>query len=208
MKTMRLRATVAYIILRLDPTSSAQLRPRGLAATNTNAAEPDSAWSDYSLEMSVATTTSMNFMKANVKGAKVRAQGLSAKAGRSTNGGNECRASEGPCADVCLEALAENDCPTVADPVTTPCFNAVIGELCQGYGACGTNSTLDNCGDDESIYRRIECESGGSGKSGKASGNPAGNPVATCTDVCLQALAEDSENCPIIRRQSFAKLLF
>ena len=182
MKTMRLRsslyATVAYIILRLDPTSSAQLRPRGLAATNTQAAEPDSAWSESSTEMSLATTTSMNFMEVNDKGAKDGAHGLFAKAGRITKGGNIFPASEGPCADFCLEALSNesNDCPTA--PVTQKFTNVetAIGEFCEGSGECGTTSKLDNCNRND-IYRRIECESGRSGKSSKASGNP-GLPIS------------------------------
>lgn len=196
-------AIAAYIILRLEPTS-AQIRPGGLAATNTHAAEPDSAWSDSSQSMSLATT-STNLFEANDKEAKDL---LSAKEGK------DCPASKGPCADVCLEALADNspDCPILPD--IQECYNTLtaIGDLCGGGGECGTTKSgksgaggnqFNNCvGSVNDIYRRIGCKSGKigksgkasgeSGKSGKESGDPGGNPGATCANVCLQALP----NCP------------
>jgi hypothetical protein len=65
------------------------------------------------------------------------------------------------CPDFCAEATPIEKCPSrdVTVPFTVLyCSPATgINELCRGNGYCGTSESLNNCGKDRSIYRRIDC---------------------------------------------------
>ena len=60
-----------------------------------------------------------------------------------------------PC---CATAVDTSLCPEYnALLLLVPCFNASIGELCEGNGECGTSNRENNCASWD-VYEKIECK--------------------------------------------------
>ena len=64
----------------------------------------------------------------------------------------------GAACGVCLHPIAypANECPTNAELSTyLNCEFALVGDLCEADGECGTTDSLNNCGNSYDVYRKV-----------------------------------------------------
>lgn len=94
------------------------------------------------------------------------------------------------CPTFCNEVVSIEECPSrdITVPFTIPfCQDSIgINEMCRGNGYCGTSVSLNNCGKDRSVYRRIDCsQETQTGEGSVVDGRESNYPTASDTPCSL-----------------------